>query len=597
MDMDMDMDMVGTGTFRSSIISDASSVDVDVDVDGGVGGSSSARSSARTSRKVNSRSSITEMRESDVLSDGASSVLMLRNSARNTRQRLSVISMDNQAANANGSQRQSKPTYITSLIEDMEWAFQELDCDYNERQLEEWAIFVHASLTNGSRDFHGVPHVFEISAGAAPMQLLAAIFRDVTNHYIDGEGDVSPQLVELLQGVLKEGTYIWQSDMDTDTDKTASSSPSKYSGQRLALVSAIFGVTPGMNLCQNKGIHGKLDILLSAVAASRLLEHTITLQQTAQLCACLEATIPFRNVGVCPTDPASSRPLDTLYARLAQANSDFDLRMTEQELVETVQLGADLTNRNVGNMVAEDLTEFLSHTWSLLPEQNVALRQHSLFTVHDFYDAVANMVHWVRNIHAGCIYSSFRGVPDEEERVELHEQLTQNLRLAVIYLQARLLSVGVVQAFAALTGGDAPFSFFFGDAPSVCCKSAQLGDGLVGLESEQCEEEKKDMKGHKKCFSQEVCDLLGGNRMKGTFFDRGNAPLAAYLYQHLGDDLVAQGLDLCSLDFTKESAKALLQFLPARVFTNVANELSRFIVSRTKALADLQEVILAADTH
>jgi hypothetical protein len=536
---------------------------------------SSGVRTSHTSRRVNSRSSITEMRESNVMSDGASSVLMLRNSAKYTRKRLSVVSIQNQ---------NSKPTYITSLIEDMEWAFQELDCDYQESQLEAWAIFVHASLTNGSRNFHGVPHVFEISAGAAPMQLLAAIFRDVTNHYIDGE-ELSPKQVELLQDVLQEqnGIYILQSHSDADD------SSSKYSGQRLALVSAIFGVTPGMDVSQYKGIHKGLDVFLSAVAASRLLENTITLKQTAQLCSCLEATIPFRNFGVCPHDPASSRPLDKLYTRLEQANIDFELQMTPQELVETVQLGADLTNRNVGNMVAEDLTEFLSHTWSLLPEQNVALRQHSLFTVHDFYDAVSNMVDWVRTIHAGCIYSSFRGVPDEEERVELHEQLTTNLQLAVIYLQARLLSVGVVQAFAALTGGDAPFSFFFGDAPSVKGESAQLGDGLVDLESE-CDEK---IQGHE-YFSQEVFDLLGGNRMMGTFFDKGNAPLAAYLYQHLGDDLLSQGLELCSLDFTEESARALLQFLPARVFTNVAKELSRFIVSRNKAMADLQELILAA---
>jgi hypothetical protein len=546
-------------------------------------------------RKVNSRSSITEMRESDALSDGASSALVRRLSASYTHTRLSVSI-------------QSRPTYITSLIEDMQWAFQELECNFEKAKLEEWAIFVHASLTNESRNYHGVPHVFEISAGAAPMQLLAAIFRDVTNHYIDGEG-ISEKHVELLQGVLQEGTYILQSDLSSSSP----SCPASSSGRRLALVSAIFGVTPGTDMSMYQGMHKGLDVFLSAVAASRLLEDTLSLKQTAQLCSCLEATIPFRTApGGESSSPDSVGPLDRLFGRLEQANQDFDLHMTPQEMVETVQLGADLTNRNIGNMVADDLTEFLSHTWSLLPEQNVALRQHSLFTVHDFYDAVHNMVHWVQNIEAECIYSTFRGVPDEEERMELHEQLTYNLHLAVIYLQARLLSVGVVAAFAALTGGDAPFSFFFGDAPSVNGESAQLGDGLVGLSAsasslalvysfpeqesgqESPAESLSDDNEVEGIVSQEVLNLLRGHRMIGTFFDKGNAPLAAFLYENLGDDLVSAGLELCSLDFTEESARALLQFLPARVFRSVAKELSRFTVSRTKAIAALQEEILAA---
>jgi hypothetical protein len=539
--------------------------------------SSSSLGSSLGSRRVNSQSSVTEMRESGVMSDGASSVLIERNSERYTSKRLSV------------SMKKSTPTYITSLIEDMRWSFQELDCKYEESKLEKFALFVHGSLTNESRDYHGVTHVFEISAGAAPMQLLAAIFRDVTNHYIDGD-ELSEKHAELLQGVFQEGTFILQS-------------PSSSSlGQRLAVVSAIFGVVPGTDLSSHKGMHNGLDVFLSAVAASRLLADTLSLKQTAQLCSCLEATIPFRNDAPGPSSPDSSTPLDRLFCRLEQANTDFDLQMTPQEMVETVQEGADLTNRNLGNMVAEDLTEFLSHTWSLLPEHNVALRQHALFTLHDCYDAVNNMANWVQNIHAECIYSTFRGVPDAEERMELHEQLTYNLHLAVIYLQARLLSVGVVAAFAALTGGDAPFSFFFGDAPSVNGKSAQLGDGLVAAVSPSIpeqdaedDESEEDIDGFEGFFSQEVLQLLNGNRMMGTFFDKGNAPLAAYLYRNLGDDLVSAGLELCSLDFTEESAKVLLQFLPALVFRSVAKELSRFTLSRTKPIADLREQILA--TH
>jgi hypothetical protein len=577
---------------------------------------------------TSSRNSVTEMRQSGVMSGGASAVLMIRNTARYTGQRSSIATS-------------RKPTYITSLMEDMQWALKELDCPNvsaleKTNTLEEWAIFVHASLTNESRGYHGVPHVFEISAGASPMQLLAAIFRDVTNHYIDGEEEPSAKHAVLLQGVLQEGTCVLQTF-------------SVESDERLALVAALFGYTPGTDLTLDKGLHKGLDVFLSAVAASRLLQDTLSLKQTAQLCALLEATIPFRNVVTSKSATKSAttsaaaaaaatttttttksavadggvqvlpsqQPLDQLFCRLEQANTDFKLQMTYEEMEETVQLGADLTNRNIGNMVTDDLAEFLSHTWSLLPEQNIALRQFSLFTMHDFYDAVSNMVCWVQNMKAESIYSTFRGVPDQEEAQEFHEQLTFNLHAAVSYLQARLLSVGVVAAFAALTGGDAPFSFFFGDAPSVNRVSAQLGDGLVVAKSKGLAAQSllwnsnaaldsssigigigdsgSQQQTHAQLnINEEVLDLLEGQGMDGTFFDKGSAPLAFYLYEHLGGYMVSACLEKCHLEFNEESAMELLQFLPVDVFLAVAKELSRFIVSRSKAIARLEERVLAA---
>jgi hypothetical protein len=142
--------------------------------------------------------------------------------------------------------------------------------------------------------------------------------------------------------------------------------------------------------------------------------------------------------------------------------------MSEETMVEVIQMGADLQNRSVGNLVSTDIAVLLDHTWSLLPEKNVALINKTLYTLTEYGIAIQKMSAHLSQLKAETLFLSFRGLPSKKEMETLQQRCAKNLETVTLYMQARLLSVAIVACFACMTGGaNAPKTFFFGDLPTV----------------------------------------------------------------------------------------------------------------------------------
>jgi hypothetical protein len=323
------------------------------------------------------------------------------------------------------------------------------------------------------------------------------------------------------------------------------------------------------------------------MVASHLLRETLSAKHVAQLAAVLEATVPFR------TAVDNLDPLERLYQRLAECNEQYHLSLSEKEMVETIRQGADLLNRSVANMATTDIAVFLGHTWSLMPEQHASLRQSSLLTLPEYYQAVYSMTKRITDMDPDTIFLSFRGLPAEEELQQFKVQTARNLDMAALYLRTRLFSTAVVTAFACLTGGmDVPMCFCFGDLPSVNRdQTTRLGDGLesVDLPADDGEEEMTCCHQGRQ-IHREVYNVLRGNRMSETGFNSRNAPLAAYLYQELGNDMLMEALKKCSFPrMTEESSWELLRFLPRRIVCTVGEEVGKITVSRAAPIRRVLE--------
>lgn len=486
---------------------------------------------------VNSQNHVGEWRSPGSLSEGSSEALVKKIKASGS---LAGYARRNPEESTDRS-------FVCCLVEDLKWAVSRLHptTAITLTQTEEWAIFLHNALTHDMRAYHGIAHVFQISAGASPVQLLAALFRNVITHYIDGL-KLSEKEEELLQGIFHAGS-----------DKKLSS---EISDPRDLIIIKIFGFEIGMDLSSRKKALGGLDIFLSAILASRLLGDTISLSSVAQLACCLEATIPFRKA-----NESGETPLDTLHGRLQECNSVFSLGFTDDQMIAIVQQAADLHNRVLGNMASTDLAEFLNHTWRLLPEQHPALRQHALYTLQDYYTAIKSMVDIIEGLNPEAVFLSFHGLPQDIEVQLFQSRLSHNLMKARIYLRARLLSVAVVSAIACLTGGDkAPKSFFFGDLPSPNRETTALGDTLAAGDE----------------TDDEVYNILCGSRMRVNGFDTPNAPLAAYVYRALSDKGVSDALAASTTPMTKNNSWTLILSLPQDVVEDVVGELSRVVLSR-----------------
>ena len=284
--------------------------------------------------RVNSRHSVREQRASGVISEGASEQLFKRQSHQTDRRSCSV----NSSLLLSNSVEHDvfDRSYIVALVEDLQWAFSELGHQVPVAQAEDWAIFLHDSLTRESQGYHGIQHVFEICAGVSPIQFVAAVVRDVICFYSTSSSLGNPRQEELLRGVLVPGTLELATDL---TDP------------RLCVVAHIFGHEPGTDLSAYQGLHQELDVFLSTMLASQLFEKTLPLPKLAKLATCLEATIPFRK----PNDQGQT-PIDHLFDRLVSCNERYELGLTESEMIDTVQQAADLHNRGVGNMVSDCIT-------------------------------------------------------------------------------------------------------------------------------------------------------------------------------------------------------------------------------------------------
>ena len=513
----------------------------------------------------------------------------------------------------------SSQTYVSCLIDDLQWALMSLGSTRAQdlQYLEDMAIFIHDSQSVESRLYHNIARVFEVTGGASPIQLLAAFFRDTVHHFIDGEiTTLVLQKMSTLQhyafvpNTFKVNPDLFQQDAEndieadahngvngTDSHSTSGSTSSASSNNKIMkltlMVVKLFGYKPNLDLeTFYQWKHG-MDVFLSCLVAVQYLQDALDLKQLAELITCLEGTINFRT----PDKTTGHTAVEQLFHRLTAVNTEYKLGLTETEMELACQQSADLHNRLLGSFVTHDPQTFLDHTWSLLPEQNINLRKTYLYSLNDFYSAVMNMKDFMVNSKTLVMYSSFRGIPPTWEMEEFQRLFQNNHDLGLAYLSSMLSGVGIIVAFATLTGGaDVPKSLFFGDLQNRSSSSTTqqqeegeggstptnvrsnpfcLGDGLPRL-----------MEIADDCKPQ-IYDILKEGRLVETTFDHRNAPISAYVYGTLGEREQQHVLEHCIYPMTTESSWALLELLPIDLVKAIAREVANVAVSRTHLVYDV----------
>lgn len=498
-------------------------------------------------RHAGSFKALPDLRQSLSISDGGSICIS------NTERAQSFSSV-----RAGSHNEAASETYVASLIDDLQTSLQALDAYPSLPQLEEWATLIHECLSKESRQFHSVHHVFEISSGCDPLQLLGAFFRDSINCVTDGDLTVRQQ--KYVGTVLKEGYHL-----TNDTDRL------------LEIMLCIFGLNSGQEVSQYAG----LDVFLSSVLMGRVLEDSLSEMFLAQIAVCMEATVPFRRAS-----SSGKAALDELYERLEMTNERFELGLSGEEMVESIQRAADLSNRNLGNFASEDAVFFLDHTWSLLPERSSALRRSYLYSVSDMCLACRDMEIFLTNLDTSVVFQSFQGVPNQEEMDFFQQRLGSNLAKGRKYMRAKLLSVATCAAIATLSGGDAPMSFFTGDLPTRNYRSDRLGEDFPTFDYKELSAQAVD---------NDVYLILNRGRQLEQSFDTRNAPIAAYLYAGLGDDGVEEVLKVCEFPMTTSSSKKLLRQLPRENALLIINDIGKIALSRTEVLQELVKELFGDD--
>lgn len=448
-------------------------------------------------------------------------------------------------------------TYITRLLVGMKNSLHALNANPSDEQLEDWAVLIHESMSRASRNYHGVQHVFDIAQNETdPILVLAAFFHDCIYYHVDG--GFSKYQASILEGVIdKKGSDLY---LTTRTDD-----------ELLCMVENIFDFKPGQAVACQSG----LNEFLSAVVAVRKLEPVLSRADLACIACCIEATIPFR-----PTNDETPSTMDMLHSRMAKANDDFDLGMTEASLIKAVQRAARTSNLDVLNFSTTDRAWFLDNTWSLLPETNESLRDQYLYTTQEFQKAIYNLYGFFCFLKPSRVFVSFQGVPPPEKLEIMTTEAARNIEVGRRYVRAKVLSYSVLAAFAVLTGGDAPMALLIGDLQSRKHIIHHLSDVLPTPPPERLE-------------NCDLCvyNLLLKGRTQETPFDVKQSPTAAYLYGWMGDDAVEELLkdrDICPMDDATK-ATDLLSHMPRNIVERVAENLAKVAVSRASAIRSVME--------
>lgn len=433
---------------------------------------------------------------------------------------------------------------LTTLQRLVRWAsdaIEDLGGTIDPRHLETLATDVHESMSAGGRSFHDVHHAFDVARDAPAVQVLAGLFHDTV--YLQVDGGLPSRLQALLGDAYRLTDEGLQLVLDDD--------PWRH---RLA---ALFGFEDGQVLSPFAG----LNEYLSALFAVRRLAKVLPTARCLEVAACIEATIPFRRDqdGLSATEALAGR-LDALVRAEGLA----------LDVAATVHHGVALANRDIANFAYADAARFLDNTWQLLPESNAQLRVR-VYSIDQYHLAMKKMRGFFAFLDPDVVFTRFRDVPDLPTWTAWRDAAARNIATGHRYLSAKLLAASVLQAIARSTGGDAPISLFMGDLPSVDPTSPQLQERLTA--PPRCAE-----------ADPEVYRLLVEGRTTDGGFDLKNAPLAGYLYAHVGEathDLLTT--------YSTDGAAALLDALPTGALRHILLGCAELAVTRRAQLLDMAD--------
>ncbi|MBL8965982.1 MAG: hypothetical protein JNG85_03170 [Spirochaetaceae bacterium] len=421
-----------------------------------------------------------------------------------------------------------------------------LSCECGD--LERIAVLVHRVMSYQSREFHTLEHVFGfLDEGSGlhrdPELVLAAIFHDLIYYQVDD--GVTPEIESLLDDYLelREGQVFLRSTVSPED-------------LPFRVTRALFGFEAGRAVQS----FGGLNEFLSTLVMLRLLVDHFPLAELLAAAACIAASQPFRG------PDAQGRSMAALLERRLAAIAESERLILDQAALQAmIHRAVAFANADVRDFRLDDPARFLSNTWKLLPESNAPLRRHGAFSIVEYRQALQKMLAFFRHLDPATIFHDYRGVPSAGELEALEATARRNLACGRAYLRAKLLAVGLLEAVALVSGGDAPMALFMGEVPERPHEGADPPQGeAVPRETlmSYLPERPAPARLHTR---HAVYRLLKDGRLEASSFDLKNSPLALYLYHRLEPAAWIERVKTSELFFSgdRSAEEFLLGFAPA----------------------------------
>ena len=305
------------------------------------------------------------------------------------------------------------------------------------------ANLIIQSMTGTWRYFHTPEHIFEVGGEEDPVEILAGLFHDMI--YIQVDSGININLSGYIYPFVREANGKLYIINNSELGKI----------EYFHMLLLIFGFKIGDFL----NPYGGQNEFLSALVAVQCLNPYLSMNILVQIAACIEATIAFRRT----IDGIS--PYDILKNRIIEVNKFYSLSLHENEINEILKKSLRMANRDVENFGNPNSVKFLDNTWNLMPETNHDLRTSTSYTIVGYRTSMLKMLNFLKSLKPEYVFHQYMDEPNSERLEKLFKDTRKNLELSRIYLESKILTVGILEALSFRIGRNIPLSTLIGEIP------------------------------------------------------------------------------------------------------------------------------------
>lgn len=397
-------------------------------------------------------------------------------------------------------------TNYQQCLDKLNWATEQLDVEIPPCHLSQIAKLIVKTMTGPWRYFHSTDHIFAVGGLTDAIEVLAALFHDIV--YVQIDGSINFNL-----------TYYLASFIEEDRGQLFIRKPSELSGDfTFEIVASIFAYTPGQVLSPFAGQNE----FLSAIVAAKVLEPFLKAALMVQIATCIEATIPFRL-----RSESGLSPSELLYQRLRSTNHQFNLGLTDEDMIQTIKRSVRVSNRDVQGFGHPNSGVFLANTWSLLPETNHNLQKSGSYTVRDYRVAIQKMSSFMNYLEPERVFRQFQGEPDDDSYQALVKQARKNIEVGRLYLESKLVANAILEALSLRLGQDVSLAIMMGELPDSGISVGRMGDSFPQLLNPY--QPKTELE-------KEVLYVLEVGRSNDATYDLKTSPLTTFVVKYIGFD-------------------------------------------------------------
>lgn len=421
--------------------------------------------------------------------------------------------------------------------------------------LAQTAKWIVRAMTGPWRSFHTLQHIFDVGQDGSPVEMLAALFHDVV--YVQVDLGIPVNLCRIVAPYVQEVEQTLVIDPRVDPQD-----------ELFQILLTLFGFAPGHKLSPLAGQNE----FLSAVVAVKCLQPLLPRALLVQVAACIEATIPFRDLSA-----EGQSCSDVLLERLVKVNPIAGLGMDLATCQDVVVMGVRVSNRDIHNFASEDAADFLNKTWDLMAESNHELASVNAYTVKGYRVSLQKMEGFLVFLKPEMVFRRYAHEPSEAEHQRRLARTQRNLDVARMYLRIKLVTIALLEALSLRIGQNVALATLMGEIAS------QNGKNNPRLENFLPDRPQlPHMQGE---IEPIVLGLLKVGRTADSAHDTRHSPVSNYLLRTMGFEACLALLpQVRAFIANPDTAPQLLAACDPQVREDLVQGIARVIQVRGQAL-------------